>query len=512
MGTVRIMFYEGHIRNWRELCSELSVPHKFERDKREHFIILRGYQKWGENLPKHLFGMFSFAINDNGYIFGARDHFGIKPFYYCELENELLLSANIHNILENSSYQKLLDPTVLQYYLSFSYVPGRKTLFSGIQKLMPGEILIYANGKLKTEKYWEPRYNIDEGKSLSEWAEILHGTMEKVMGEIVEPDEIDESIVMLSAGVDSSYILAASNINKSCTVGFFEKEYDESKAAYSNAIILGRQNYITRLSKEAFLENVRSAIKTLGLPIGTPATIAYKVGCELASKHAKIFLSGEGADEFFCGYDVYKLPDILTNVKEEYIGKANIMSEAIKQSILKKYITNLPSTSAITDLYSSQTDLDVVTQMSNVDIRVWLEGNSFLNVQRMSSAHGIEARLPIVDVRIFEIVSQIPSKYKVRENANKLVFRKCAEKILPIDVANREKNGFVIPMRYWLLSPLYESEIIRAFTCESSRLIFNSDKLLDIYAEYKAGNLDLWKPIWNIYIFLIWYDIFFITS
>ena len=143
---------------------------------------------------------------------------------------------------------------------------------------------------------------------------------------------------MLSAGVDSSYILAASKINQSCTVGFFEEAYDESNVANSNAALLGRKNYVTKLSKEDFLANVRSTIESLGLPIGTPATVAYKFGCELASEHAKIFLSGEGADEFFCGYDVYKNPELLTSVKGSYIGKANIMSEATKQSILKNYI------------------------------------------------------------------------------------------------------------------------------------------------------------------------------
>ena len=179
--------YRGHIRNWKALAEELGIDKNLSREAREEAILLKGYEAWGEELPLHLHGMFAFALwdADAEKLFCVRDPFGTKPFYYYETaDGELLYGTMIRPILEQPGFVKELNEPMLQLYLSLTYVAGEDTFFKGLKKLMPGRMLIRKNGKNEIRRYWTPEFHPDESKSLEDWADEIHTTIQEIMPEV----------------------------------------------------------------------------------------------------------------------------------------------------------------------------------------------------------------------------------------------------------------------------------------------------------------------------------------
>ena len=240
---IKILEYRGHIRNWKKLCGELDIcPLPLsERDEREKQIIAKAYEKWGHDMADHIYGMFAFALDDNGKIFCMRDQFGTKPFYYyLTNDGKLLFSTMIRNIMEQDGFVKEVNTDMLQIYMSLTYVAGEDTFFKGIKKLMPGHWLEFENGKLTIERYWTPTFRPDTSKTLEEWADEIHSTIQEVFPEVKEDGETAESF--LSGGVDSSYVLAMSDVKVTDSCGYDDERFDESGLAKQTADILGCEN------------------------------------------------------------------------------------------------------------------------------------------------------------------------------------------------------------------------------------------------------------------------------
>ena len=205
--------YRGHIRNWEALCKELEIWPGLPREDREQLILTKAYEKWGYDMADHLHGMFAFALwdVDRQQLFCLRDHFGTKPFYYYQTsDGKLLYGTTIRKIMEQPGFVKELNEEMLQIYLSLTYGAGEDTFFKGVKKLLPGRYLIWKDGQLKVERYWKPEFHPDESKSLEDWADEIHTTLQKIMPEVKTAEEQAESF--LSGGVDSSYVLAMSDI------------------------------------------------------------------------------------------------------------------------------------------------------------------------------------------------------------------------------------------------------------------------------------------------------------
>ena len=506
-----IIDYRGHIRNWKQLCEELGIADSLAREEREREIVLKAYEKWGHDVANHIYGMFAFAINDEAEnkIFAVRDQFGTKPFYYyVTADNRLLCGTYIRPIMEQEGFVKELNEKMLQIYLTLTYVAGEETFFKGLKKLMPGHWLEFKDGKLTVERYWTPSFAPDKTKSLDDWADEIHSTLAHIMTEVKEPNEVAESF--LSGGVDSSYVLAMSDAKRADSCGYDEERFDESRVAAKTAELLGVEHSVAKIQPKDFFGIVPYVMYNMEQPLGDASAIVFTLGCLATAKHTKLCYSGEGADEFFGGYNMYRNAERYgDDLKNFYVGNTNIMKEELKERILRNYDPTVLPINLVKHIYDETEGLDPLTKMSDVDIQIWLEGDIYLNVDKMSTAAGLEIRMPLTDRRIFDIASRMPSEYKVNDENNKVAFRTAAAKVLPEEIAFRKKLGFIVPVRLWLADERYNSDVVAKFHSEAAAKFFKLDEINAIYDEYVGGNSDNWRRVWTIYTFLVWYDEYF---
>jgi asparagine synthase (glutamine-hydrolysing) len=504
--------YRGHIRNWEELCERLGIDLTLSREEREHEILIKAYQTWGCEMADHMHGMFAFALWDEEEqkLFCLRDQFGTKPFYYYETEDgELLYGTMIRDIIDRPGFKKELNEEMLQLYLSLTYVAGENTFFRGLKKLLPGRYLIWQDGKLEIHRYWKPEFHPDESKTLEDWADEIHNTLKEIMPEVKTADEKVESF--LSGGVDSSYVLAMSDAEQADSCGYEEERFDESVLAEKTAQLLGRTFSRSIITPEQFFDIVPYVMYNMEQPLGDASAIVFTLGCNATAEHTKICYSGEGSDEFFGGYNMYRNAERYgENLKNFYVGNTNIMKEDEKQKILKKYDPDVLPIELARGIYEETEGLDPLTKMSDVDIQIWLEGDIYLNVDKMSTAAGLEIRMPLTDRRIFDIASRMPSRFKVNEEQNKVAFRTAAAKVLPEEIAFRKKLGFIVPIRIWMADERYNQDVQRLFHSDIAEKFFDVDAINAIFDEYVGGNSDNWRKVWTIYTFLVWYEEYFV--
>ena len=504
--------YRGHIRNWEDLCERLGIDLTLSREEREHEILIKAYQTWGCEMADHMHGMFAFALWDEEEqkLFCLRDQFGTKPFYYYETEDgELLYGTMIRDIIDRPGFKKELNEEMLQLYLSLTYVAGENTFFRGLKKLLPGRYLIWQDGKLEIHRYWKPEFHPDESKTLEDWADEIHNTLKEIMTEVKTADEKVESF--LSGGVDSSYVLAMSDAEQADSCGYEEERFDESVLAEKTAQLLGRKFSRSIITPEQFFDIVPYVMYNMEQPLGDASAIVFTLGCNATAEHTKICYSGEGSDEFFGGYNMYRNAERYgENLKNFYVGNTNIMKEDEKQKILKRYDPDVLPIELARGIYEETEGLDPLTKMSDVDIQIWLEGDIYLNVDKMSTAAGLEIRMPLTDRRIFNIASRMPSRFKVNEEQNKVAFRTAAAKVLPEEIAFRKKLGFIVPIRIWMADERYNQDVQRLFHSDIAEKFFDVDAINAIFDEYVGGNSDNWRKVWTIYTFLVWYEEYFV--
>lgn len=544
---IEIKEYRGHIRNWEMLCHELEIYEALgngnaterevateaganegvmaasitevpsgnkvmTREEREEAILIKAYEKWGCNMADHIYGMFAFALWDDEEqkLFCLRDQFGTKPFYYYVTEEgKLLYGTTIRQIMDQPGFVKELNEEMLQLYLSLTYVAGEDTFFKGVKKLLPGRYMIWQNGKMEIVRYWKPEFHPDESKSLEDWADEIHTTIREIMPEVKEESEVAASF--LSGGVDSSYVLAMSDIQTVAACGYEEERFDESVLAAKTAELLKREFNRRVITPEEYFEIVPYVMYNMEQPLGDASAIVFALGCRAAAEKADICYSGEGADEFFGGYNMYRNAERYgDNLKTFYVGNTNIMKEDEKKKILKHYNENVLPINLVKDIYNETEELDPLSKMSNVDIQIWLEGDIYLNVDKMSEAAGLEIRMPLTDRRIFDIASRMPSKYKVNDEQNKVAFRTAAANVLPEEIAFRKKLGFIVPIRIWMADERYNQDVQRLFNSEIAEKFFHVDEIKAIFDEYIGGNSDNWRKVWTIYTFLVWYEEYFV--
>lgn len=509
---IKVQEYRGHIRNWEALCEELCIDKSLSRREREERILVRAFETWQFDMAAHLYGMFAFALWDEEekQLFCLRDQFGTKPFYYYETEDgQLLYGTTIRGIMEQPGFVKELNEEMLQIYLSLTYVAGENTFFRGLKKLLPGRYLIWKDGVVTVKRYWKPEFHPDDSKSLEEWADEIHTTLGEIMKEVKTSDERVESF--LSGGVDSSYVLAMSDADTADTCGYEEERFDESVLAVETARILERKISRRVINPEEYFNIVPYVMYNMEQPLGDASAIVFALGCQATAEHTKICYSGEGADEFFGGYNMYRNAERYgENLKNFYVGNTNIMKEDEKKKILKKYDPDVLPIEVAQSIYEEMEGLDPLTKMSNIDIQIWLEGDIYLNVDKMSEAAGLEVRMPLTDLRIFDIASRMPSKYKVNEEQNKVAFRTAAQKMLPEEIAFRKKLGFIVPIRIWMADDRYNQDVRAKFHSEMAEKFFNVEEINTMFDEYVGGNSDNWRKVWTIYTFLVWYEEYFV--
>ncbi len=509
---VTLKKYIGHIRNHKALCEELGLDTALPRAEKEEAIIIAAYKKWGTDMANHIYGMFSFALFDSerDTLFCLRDQFGTKPFYYYVTDDgTLLYGTTIREIMECDGFKKQLNDKMLQIYLTMTYTTGEETFFKGVKKLLPGRYLEFKNGEIKITRYFKPTFKPDNSKTLDDWADEIHSTLGTIMSEVKSDDEYVQSF--LSGGVDSSYVLAVSDADTANSCGYDDSRLDESGLAAETAKILNRKFNRCVITPTDYFAAVPYVMYNMEQPLGDASAIAFALGCISTAKGTKICYSGEGADEFFGGYNMYRNASRYgDNLKTFYVGNTNIMKEDEKRKILKKYYENFEPIDLVADIYRENEGLDPLSKMSDVDIQVWLEGDIYLNVDKMSRAAGLEVRMPLTDMRIFDIAARMPSAMKINDEQNKLALRTAAAKVLPDEIAFRKKLGFVVPIRMWLADDRYNGDVKRLFDSDIADKFFNKDEVKAIFDEYIGGNSDLWRKVYVIYTFLVWYEEYFV--
>ncbi len=509
---IEVKEYRGHIRNWEALCGELDISPALSREEREESILIRAYERWGCDMAAHMHGMFAFALWDDAAqtLFCLRDHFGTKPFYYYQTEDgTLLYGTMLRSILDKPGFVKELNTDLLQIYMSLTYVAGEDTFFKGVKKLMPGCYLVWKDGVYSITRYWKPEFHADHSRTLEDWADEIHTTVAQMMREVKTADETAESF--LSGGVDSSYVLAMSDVTMSNSCGYDDERFDESGLAKQTADLLGRENSRCLVTPEDYFSVVPYVMYHMEQPLGDASAIAFAIACRETAKHTKLCYSGEGADEFFGGYNMYRNAERYgENLKNFYVGNTNIMKEEEKERILVSYNPDVLPINLVKYIYEETEGLDPLTKMSDVDIQIWLEGDIYLNVDKMSEAAGLEIRMPLTDRRIFDIASRMPSKYKVNEEQNKVALRTAAARVLPEEIAFRKKLGFIVPIRIWLADERYNQDVQRLLCSDIAANFFRLDQINAIFEDYIGGNSDNWRKIWTIYTFLVWYEEYFV--
>ncbi len=482
------------------------------RAEKEEAIIIAAYKKWGTDMANQIYGMFSFALFDSerDTLFCLRDQFGTKPFYYYVTDDgTLLYGTTIREIMECDGFKKQLNDKMLQIYLTMTYTTGEETFFKGVKKLLPGRYLEFKNGEIKITRYFKPTFKPDNSKTLDDWADEIHSTLGTIMSEVKSGDEYVQSF--LSGGVDSSYVLAVSDADTANSCGYDDSRLDESGLAAETAKILERKFNRCVITPTDYFAAVPYVMYNMEQPLGDASAIAFALGCISTAKGTKICYSGEGADEFFGGYNMYRNAQRYgDNLKTFYVGNTNIMKEDEKRKILKKYYENFEPIDLVADIYRENEGLDPLSKMSDVDIQVWLEGDIYLNVDKMSRAAGLEVRMPLTDMRIFDIAARMPSDMKINDEQNKLALRTAAAKVLPSEIAFRKKLGFVVPIRMWMADDRYNGDVKRLFESDIADKFFNKDEVKAIFDEYIGGNSDLWRKVYTIYTFLVWYEEYFI--
>lgn len=541
-----VLVFNGEIYNYRELREMLiNKGHKFKTHSDTETLV-HLYEEKGEDMLNDLRGMFAFVVYDmkKKTLFAARDFFGIKPFYYGMFNNSLVFGSEIKSFLEFPHFKKEVNTVALENYLTFQYSVLEETFFKGVFKLMPGHCMTFKNGKIKTKRYFQPKFEPEDSTLQNSIRAVDEVMKDSITAHKVSDVEVGS---FLSSGVDSSFVAATFNGDKTFTVGFDYEKYNEIGYAEKLSEKVGIDNYSKIISTDEYWESIPKVQYHMDEPLADPSAIALYFVSRLASKHVKVALSGEGADEFFGGYNIYKEPMDLgimlaipkpvrklmakicralpfkvkgmnyivrssMDLEERFIGNAKMFSEKERETILKNPTGKYNHMEITKPYYDFTNGLDPVSRMQFIDLNLWMVGDILLKADKMSMANSLEVRVPFLDKKVFDVARKIPADYRVNRRATKYVFRMAAKDYLPEEVASKRKLGFPVPIRVWLKEDKYYNIIKTAFTSEGAKKYFNSDKIMKYLDDHRAGKADNSRKVWTIYMFLVWYNRYFVEE
>ena len=534
-----VITYNGEIYNYQELKKELT-DYEFKTNS-DTEVLLAGYEKWGKDLPKHLRGMFAFAIynkKDNS-LYLARDNFGIKPLYYAYMNDTFMFASEIKALLEHPNFHKELNEDIVSSFLAFSFTPTNETFFKGVYRLDAGNYLIFKNNKITIEKYYQKEFKEKKQDFKDAVDEISKTMTESVNHHLMSDVEVGS---FLSSGVDSSYIVSLAKPNKTFTVGYDIPKYNEIDYAKDLADKLNIKNKSKKITEEEYLKAIPDIMYYLDEPSSDPAAVALYFVAKLASKDVKVVLSGEGADEFFGGYNIYRkdvdmawynkipyfirhfialicklLPEVRgvnfllrrgQKLEDYYIGVNRVFGDKeIKKILLNKKYPKVIDVTKKT--YAEYQNEDDIIKMQAIDIDFWLMKDILLKADKMTMASSIEGRVPFVDKEVFKVASSLPIDYKVTKENTKVALREAAKEVIPTEAYKKKKLGFPVPLRVWMKDDLFYNEIKNTFVSEEANKFFNTKYLIKLLDDHKNGKKDNYRKVWTIYCFLIWYKKYF---
>ncbi|WP_312099387.1 asparagine synthase (glutamine-hydrolyzing) [Corynebacterium dentalis] len=550
--------FNGEIYNYVELREELQAAGYTFNTEGDGETIVVGFHHWGKDVVNHLRGMFAFGIWDASeqQLFIARDQFGIKPMYVATTAAGTVFASEKKCILSMADALGLdteLDLRALAHYTDLQYVPEPESLHKSIRRLESGSYAVIKPGQSPQESRWfEPRFPVrkvaagDEDKVFQKIAEALEDSVAKHMRADVTVGSF------LSGGIDSTAIATLAKRHNpdllTFTTGFEREGYSEVDVAAESAAAIGAEHIVKVVSPEEYAAAVPKIIWYLDDPVADPSLVPlYFVAAE-ARKHVKVVLSGEGADELFGGYTIYKEPLSLApfekipspinrvlgklgdalpegmrgksllqrgtmRMEDRYYGNARSFNYQQLERVLRHIRPEWDHREVTAPIYAKSQDMDPVARMQHLDLFTWMRGDILVKADKITMANSLELRVPFLDKVVFEAAETLPVDMKISHDTTKYALRKAMERIVPAHVLHRKKLGFPVPMRHWLAGDELYGWARENIEASETDYLINKAEVLKMLDEHRVAmntgsGPDHSRRLWTIIAFMIWHGIF----
>lgn len=542
-----VVVFNGEIYNYQEIKKELETKgHEFKTNS-DTEVLVHGYEEYKEELFNKLRGMFAFIIYDikNNEMIGVRDYFGIKPFYYYKDEKTFMFGSEIKSFLDHPNFVKEVNKKALKPYLTFQYSVLDETFFKNTFRLKPGNYIKYKDGKIEIKQYFKAEYLKQDDTYKNYKKQVKESLEDSVKCHQISDVEVGS---YLSGGVDSSYIVSMAKPDKTFTVGFDKTGFDESNFAKDLSKIFNTNNYNRVLTGDDFFNALPLVQYHTDEPHANLSTVPLYFLSKLAREKVKVVLSGEGADEMYGGYNELnvskwikaycKLPLAFRKalakkartkkkfkgkriicqydrpLSERFIGNAFIMDDDETKDILCDELkeNGVKYADIIKPYYEDVKNEDEITQMMYINMHFWLAKDMLLKADKMSMANSVELRVPFLDKEVWNVARKIPSKYLIKDGETKKVFRDVAAEVIPEEWAKRRKLGFPVPFFMWIKEEKYFNKVKELFMQDWVSEFFDKDKINKMLDDHYAGVENHGRKLYNIYIFLVWYKVYFVDN
>jgi asparagine synthase (glutamine-hydrolysing) len=556
--TIWITF-NGEIYNFKELRERLQTSGHTFRSHSDTEVIIHLYEELGTECLQQLNGMFAFALWDTKRktLFLARDRTGKKPLHYCIAEGQFIFGSEVKALLQHPRVTKELDLKALNKYLAYEYVPAPHTIFQSIKKLEPGHYLLYRDGAAATFQYWDipiedhPISDRTEAQYIEELKELL---ARAVSTRLVADVPVG---LFVSGGLDSGLVASMARRAKEkleCfSIGFEESSFDESRYAQQIAGSLGLKHHLKIFSAKEMVLLVQRLPEILDEPLADPSILPLYLLSQFAAEHMKVVLSGDGGDELFAGYQTYQAHKLVTFydalpafIKESIKGFAfhlpvshrylsldfkvkqflrgvgvsseirfflwrGAFSNAERNQLLSPEIRReLHKENAYEEIYRYVRQSGLTKELERIlylSMKLYLQDNNLVTVDRASMANGLEVRSPLLDRDVVDFVCRLPMEYKLNGLKTKYILKKVAEEFLPRKLVYRKKRGFAVPLATWLTGELKEFMLDYLNQERIERQgIFHYPYVKQLVDEQLTKSKDNREPLWTLLVFQTWYE------
>jgi asparagine synthase (glutamine-hydrolysing) len=548
IGTIRVVF-NGEIYNYRELRDELERHGHLFYTSSDTETIVHAYEEWGEDAFARLRGMFGIALWDQPArtLLLARDRAGQKPLHYAERNGRLYFGSEIKSLLAADAVEPRLNAAALDHFLAFLYTPRDESIFEGIHKLPPGHYLRWRNGHVAVRQYWQIAADEPFAGSEADAVDALRTILEEaVQSHMVSDVPLG---AFLSGGVDSSAVVgmmarSSSRAVKTFSIGFDDPEFDELDHARTVARHFGTDHheFVVKPDGLAILDDL---IGHFDEPFADSSAIPTWYVSEIARRHVTVVLSGDGGDELFGGYDRYLphprverfdriavpglraaaslawplLPhgargkNFLRHVARDqngrYLDSVSFFHPDERAALYAGDVRAAVGRSA-ERTFSRHFDrfaaLPHDSRMMRVDFETYLPEDVLTKVDRMSMAHSIESRVPLLDNRVIDFAASLPARFKIRDGRRKHILKETLQSMLPGGILARRKQGFGIPLGTWFRGGLTDlfSDVLDAPRTRQ-RGYFESAFVGRLLREHLAGRRDHTLRLWQLLVFELWH-------
>jgi asparagine synthase (glutamine-hydrolysing) len=544
------LVFNGEIYNYLELRAELASEcgAKFTTEG-DGEAIIAAYHHWGPASVSRLRGMFAFLIWDTAerVMFGARDPFGIKPLFAAATGDGVAFASEAKSLRELTGPARV-DPAALQHYLVLQYVPEPATMDAAVRKVESGTSFTLRPGaEPEYTRYFRPTFAPVPVRSAAEESALYRRIADVLDDSVAKHMRADVTVgSFLSGGIDSTAIAAlAKRYNPDLitfTTGFEREGYSEVDVASESAAAIGVKHVVRVVSEQELTGTLPLIVWYLDDPVADPALVPLYFVANEARKHVKVVLSGEGADELFGGYNIYReasslraltglpsplrrglaavgraLPDGVRgkdllrrgalDLEQRYYGNARIFREDQLAGLLRGYSADRSFRDVTDPVYAESAGWDPVARMQHIDLFTWLRGDILVKADKMTMANSLELRVPFLDPEVFAVARTIPAEQKVTRQTTKLALRRALETIVPGHVLHRRKLGFPVPIRHYLAGDSYEWARQIVLDAQTDEYL-DSTAVLRLLDEHRAGTADHSRRIWTILVFMLWHGIF----